>query len=179
MAGDRYTFRKLSRPLSAKPDIISFTDNSCSPTTQISFWILGSSVCNMPCTCPVLVLYLSCACPELTRCAHSSGGFTNRYLFFNSLFSPISRFRKKSSSFSLLPLVRFACYNILVKVQICLLNCLVFHITCFYRQEPRDRLLSQRGRGILLHFQFAKIRKFLKPSKKKMHFLFRGAETWT
>ena len=26
-------------------------------------------------------------------------------------------------------------------------------------------------------FQFAKIRKFLKPSKEKIHFLFRGAET--
>ena len=55
MAGERYNFRKLSRPLRSIPSIISLTDNSLSCIVRTSSVIFGFCVWNLSCTCPVCV----------------------------------------------------------------------------------------------------------------------------
>ena len=63
MAGERYNFRKLSRPLRFIPSIISLTDSSLSCIVRTSSIILGVCVWNLSRTCPVCAVNLSCTCP--------------------------------------------------------------------------------------------------------------------
>lgn len=55
--GERWTFRKLSRPFSPRLSIISFTDNSLFPTARTRASMFGLSVWNLSRTCPALVLH--------------------------------------------------------------------------------------------------------------------------
>ncbi len=73
MAGERYRFKKLSRPFKFKPLIISFTDNCLLPIILTRPTILWLPVCNLSRTCPVLVLYLSLSTSD-SGIRQSSGG---------------------------------------------------------------------------------------------------------